>query len=216
MSYHIELNDQRFKPRQATSLHLITGFAMAGIGAFTFLLGNANWIQTVFHAPVLPGYILGTVSLGYGLLLLYCTFLRNKWLQIPANNKTTRLSNTVIAAVLAIIFCLSQWWLAGGISGIAAAANLFAYFYEQKITQALFVSFDEQQIQLPAIARRKQLEWPEVERVLLRHGTITIDCNDNFLYQWTIKHNTIDATAFEAFCAAQIEANRGKRTSNDW
>lgn len=216
MSYEIELNEQRYKPRQTTSLHLITGFAMAGIGAFTFLLADTNWIQTVFHAPIIPGAILGSISLLYGLALLFLIFTKNKTLLASETNKKMRIANTFIAGLLAIIFVLSQWWLAAGISGIVAVANLFAYFYEQKITQALYVVFDEQNIFLPATSRKKLLEWTEVERVILRHGTITIDCTNNFLYQWTVKHNNLDQAAFEGFCAAHIQLNIPKRAQDEW
>ena len=216
MNFQIELKDNRQKARQSTSLHLITGFAMSGIGAFTFLLGNANWIQTVFHAPILPSVILGTISLLYGLVVLYFIFFRNKWLQISSNNKMIRLTSVNVCGILAIIFVLSQWWLASGIAGVAAAANLFALFYEQKLAQPLFVVFDVVNIQLPASSRSRQLEWQDVARVILRHGTITIDCTNNFLYQWTVKHNDVDALTFEAFCRAQIEANKTKRMNDDW
>ncbi len=216
MSYTIELNDQRYKPKQASSLHLITGFAMVGVGAFTFLLGNADWIKAVFHAPLLPGYILGTIALIYGFVLLYFTFSKNAWLQIPANNKTIRIASTIICGLLGIVFALSQWWLAAGISGMVAAANLYAYFYEQKIAQPLLVVLNETNIELPASARRKTLEWTEVDRVILRHGIITIDCVNNFLYQWSIRFNNIDSTAFEQFCTLQIEASKSKRESDDW
>lgn len=216
MSYRIELNKQHYKPRQATSLHLITGFALCGVGAFTFLLANANWIQTVFHAPLISSTILGSVSLIYGLIVLLLTFFRNKWLQIAGNNRHIRLASTIIGSILAIIFVLSQWWLAAGIAGVAAAANLFAFFYEQKAAQALVVNFNEELILLPATSRRRQLEWKEVERVMLKFGIITIDCADNFLFQWNVKKNDIEIEEFEAFCAAKIEANRSKRDSEDW
>ena len=216
MSFQIEIKGQLYKARQSSSLHLISGFALVGIGACTFLLSNADWIKTVFHAPILPGFVLGSISLVVGLLDLYLTFFKNKWLQLPHNNKTMRRANASVGLGLALVFLLSQWWLAAGITGILGLANIFAYFYEQKAQQALFVQIDKEQILLPATARKKQLVWTEVERVILRHGTLTIDCCNNYLYQWTLKHNDFDQDAIEAFSRAQIESNRSKRQSEDW
>ncbi len=214
MSYKIEIDHKPYKPQQATSLYLITGFGLLGVGAFTFLLASTNWVQTVFHTPIISYNILGVAAALYGLFILFLTFSRSKWLK--ENEKKIRLANLIAAGILAIIFLLSQWWLAGGIAAVIAAANGFAFFYEQKINQTIFVNFDTQNIQLPATARRKQLEWTEVERVLLRHGNITIDCSNNVLYQWTIKATEINSNEFEAFCAAQIEAYRSKRVAEDW
>lgn len=216
MTFDIELTGNRYQPRQVTFLHLITGFALTGIGAFTFLLADTDWIRTVFHKPFLPANLLGTISLAYGLLVLFLTFFRNVWLQQPKNSKLMRTIHFITGMVLTIIFLLSQWWLAGGIAGVVALANLFALFYEQKASAALTVHFSEQAILLPATSRRKQLVWTEVERVLLRHGTVTIDCTNNFLYQWNYKDTGIDVWLFEEFCKAQIENNRSKRDTNDW
>ena len=215
MKYHIELKDQRNKSRQSTFLHLITGFGFTGTGAFTFLLANADWVKTVFHAPLVPAWLIGGFCLLYGLVLLLLLFTKSKWLKMPVNNRRARLANTGSALLLALVFVLSQWWLAAAICGIIGLANLFTWFYEQKMSEALFVTFEEQGVSLPATARRKQLAWEEVERVILRHGIVTIDCFNNFLYQWTVKYNNTDTAAFEAFCAQQIAAHKDKR-SEDW
>ncbi|MES2480284.1 MAG: hypothetical protein V4561_14460 [Bacteroidota bacterium] len=216
MIYQIELNQQVTKKHQTTSLHLITGFTFMGIGAFTFLLGNADWVKTIFHKTILPGTILAIVSLFYGLGTLYLTFFKGKWLKVSHNSKRIRLAHFAVALVLALVFLMSQWWLAAAMMAIVATANLYAYFYEQKISQTLLVELNEEHILLPYNSRRKQLKWTEVERLILRHGNITIDCTDNFLYQWPVKSVGFDIVEFEDFCAAKIEANRSRRQSNDW
>lgn len=216
MMYQIKLNQQISKKHQTTSLHLITGFTFMGIGAFTFLLGNADWVKTVFHKTIFSGTILATGSLFYGLGTLYLTFIKGKWLKVSRNSKRTRLAHFAVALVFALIFLISQWWLAAAMMAIVAAANLYAYFYEQKTGQTLLVELNEEHILLPYNSRRKQLKWTEVERLILRHGNITIDCTDNFLYQWQVKSVDFDIVEFEDFCAAKIEANRRIRQNNDW
>lgn len=216
MNFKIELADNRYKPHQVTSLHLITGFGILGIGAFTLLLGNADWIKTVFHKPIISGSLLGCFCMAYGLAVLFVCFFRNQWLQVQSNNKNVRKIHIAVVAVALLVFALSQWWLAAGICAVIAIANLFALYYEQKIRAALFVMLNEENILLPATARRKQLDWWEVERVLLRHGTLTIDCSNNVLYQWNIKNNTTDVATFESFCTQQIENSNEKRAQNNW
>lgn len=216
MEYQIELNESRNKPRQSTFLHLLTGFALAGTGAATILLGNSDWIRTVFHAAVIPSYIPGALGLSYGIIVLVLVFTKSAWLLQQRVTARFRIVHAVVCLIMAAIFLLSHWWLAAGIVGMIALANLFAYSHEKKQVLPVFVSFSEEMIRLPSSSRKKQLQWTEVERVLLRHGNITIDCTNNFLYQWTIRHNDTDAPVFEAFCRDMIESNREKRVAQDW
>lgn len=213
MNYQIELNEQQQKKHQATSLRMITGFAFVGIGAFTFLMGNADWVKAVFHKTIVSGAFLSIGSLVYGLAVLYLTFFKAKWSNQRAYLKMV---HAMVAILFALVFFLSHWWLAASINMIVALANFFAYFYEQKLAQPLFVTINEEIILLPATSRRKQLRWTEVERLMLRHGIITIDCTDNYLFQWNVKNSTADVEAFEAFCRAKIEANRSKRQNEEW
>jgi hypothetical protein len=216
MSYRIELVPPARKKHQTTSLHLITGFSLLGIGAFTFLLGNTFWAKTIFHATVISSNILATISFFYGVLALYFVFFKGKWLKISKNNKTLRIAHVVDASFFAIIFLLSQWWLAASITGIVALANAFAIFYEQKLNEVLFIQFDKVGITLPHNSKRKQLKWEEAESIIFRQGNITINTTDNYLYQWTTKKNDINFEEFEDYCAANILSNSNKREINDW
>ena len=78
MSYRIELEAQSKKKHQTTSLHLITGFALLGIGGLTFLVGDAQWIKTVFHATIIPSTLLASLSFLNGLLVLYVVFFKGQ------------------------------------------------------------------------------------------------------------------------------------------
>ena len=97
-----------------------------------------------------------------------------------------------------------------------ALANAYAIYHEQKLNEVLSVQINEEGILLPNNARRKQLKWTETERVLIRHGNITIDTTDNFLYQWVVQKSNEDAAEIEAYCSAKIKINVDKRDSNDW
>jgi hypothetical protein len=216
MSYSIELAAQSKKKHQTTSLHLITGFALLGIGGLSFLVGDAQWIKTVFHATIIPITLLATLSFMNGLLVLYLVFFKGQWLKGPANNKIVRVAHVVDASLLSILFLLSQWWLAAGITAVLALANAYAIFHEQKLNEILLIHIEETGILLPHNARRKQLQWSEIERVILRHGNLTIDTTDNFLYQWPFKKSTIAIDEIEAFCLAKIKDGMSKRLSNDW
>jgi hypothetical protein len=215
MEFKVELAGTRYKPHQVTALYLITGFTLLGTGAVTVLMAGADWVKKLFYKPLIDPQVLGLCALVFGIVVLLLSFFRNKWLQRPANNKTMRIANLLVAGSIAAVFLLSHWWLPGAICGVAALANLFAFFYEQKAGRKIYVLFDEQGIVLPPTSRRKQLDWHEVERVLLRHGIVTIDCVNNFLYQWNIGALPSDAAALEEFSAGRIEAAKHKRVA-EW
>jgi hypothetical protein len=217
-SYQVTIKSPYQKAeRQSTFLYLLNGFTMTGMGAFSYLLGNTAWIKSVFHRSVLPLGILSIGLLVYGLLLLFAVFFRNKqWLQNAKAAKWIRLFCIVANLKVSILFLLSNWWLAAAIAALLLGAQLFALILQRKIGQPLSTQFATDQIILPASARRRTLAWTEVNRVLLRHGILTIDCVNNVLYQWPIDQMpAFSADELEAFSIAQIELAKPNRSS-DW
>lgn len=203
--------------RQSTFLYLLNGFTMTGMGAFSYLLGNTGWVKSVFHPSIVP---VGWLSIGliiYGLILLYAVFFRNRqWLQQASSAKWMRLFCIIANLKVSILFLLSNWWLAAAIAALLLGAQVFALILQRKIGQPLSTTFATDQIILPASARRRTLAWTEVNRVLLRHGILTIDCVNNVLYQWPIDQMpAFSADELEAFSIAQIELAKPKRSS-DW
>lgn len=217
-SYQIQIKSPYQKTeRQSTFLYLLNGFTMIGMGAFTYLLGNANWIKTVFHESFVSPAVMSIGLLVYGLTLLFAVFFRNKrWLQEPKIAIWIRVFCIVANLKVSILFLLSSWWLAAGIAGVMFAAQVFAWLLQRKIGKPLIAIFSAEQIVLPASARRSSLEWKEVERVILRHGNLTIDCVNNVLYQWPVAQMPNFSTdELEAFCRAQTEQAKQHR-STDW
>jgi hypothetical protein len=70
-------------------------------------------------------------------------------------------------------------------------------------------------LRLPVV-RRRFIPWTEIDNVVLRYGTVTINCLDNHLFQWTIADYGFDNEVFERFCNARVEENVSKRVNNDW
>lgn len=216
MEYKIEIQGQRYKPHQAVSLHLITAFTLLGLGAFTLLLGQADWVRTLFSRAVVSPVWIGSSLMLYAFLVLYFLFFWRSLVLSSAGSRLLRLFHLVFALAAALLFLWSKWWLAASVGGILVPANILAIVVERKARQALFVVFRADKILLPPTARRNELAWHEVQRVLLRHGTLTIDCVNNVLYQWTIRYKASDADEFEAFCAAQIHGAEHRRINDDW
>jgi hypothetical protein len=142
--------------------------------------------------------------------------LKNKWLLRPGNNKTIRIIELVFCAAIAGYSLYTNAMVLAGMFGILSLAILYSFYAENTGGQQTAVVIDENGINLPMNVRRRHINWAETEKVLLRHGTLTINCLDNRLYQWITTQNNIDTTAFEAFCIAHIEAAQKDRKKYDW
>lgn len=213
MNYRIEIINTRNRKNEGTSLNLITGFGMLGLGAFAYMMGSTDWTKTLFHNSIISSAILSFVGVVYGLMVLYFSFFKNAWLR---HQPGFRLIHFTTILIFGLIFLASQWWLAAGISAAISLANIYAFFAEKKQALPLFIGIDDTQITLPLGSKRRMLQWIEVERVIVRHGNITIDTVDNFLFQYQLKNTETQALDIEAFCAAQVLANIKNRPNEDW
>lgn len=224
MAFEIPLAEQKIKPHQVTALHLMMGFALVATGAFiisvffAMMLIPFSWEPVAkgseinVHSILLPEYIMVVA----GLAILFLSFFRNKWLLKPRNNKALRRVELGFCVTLTVYSGLTGAFVITAIFGILAAAIIYSFSAENAGGQQPAVTVDEKGIRLPAIAKRRNINWAETERVLLRHGTLTINCIDNRLYQWITTANNIDGQAFEAYCTAHIEAAKQDRKKYDW
>ncbi|MCD6064656.1 MAG: hypothetical protein K0R82_2567 [Flavipsychrobacter sp.] len=203
MTFELPLTEARVKPHQVTALHLLAGLVMTGCGAILSL------VQT-------PARTWSIALLVAGLLLLGIALMRNKWIRQPKINRLFRIGELMVLLCLASYFALKGFNIPAAMCGVLGAAILFAIFWEQQSGTTVSVHIDDNGIRLPLTSRKRSLSWPEVEQVLLRFGTLTINCQDNRLFQWTVGAITFDKDAFEKYCNTQIEEGKLKRDPNDW
>lgn len=203
MMFELPLTEARVKPHQVTALHLLAGLVMTGCGSILSLM------QSPVHTWTLALLVAGVLLLGISLL-------RNKWIRQPKVNRLFRIGELMILLCLTSYFAINKFNIPAAMCGILGAAILFAIFWEQQSNVPLSVRVDDAGIKLPPTSRRRQLNWREVEQVLLRFGTLTINCHDNRLYQWTVGAIEFDKDSFEKYCNNQIEEGKLKRDPNDW
>lgn len=213
MNFELALVGEKVKPHQVTAMHLLVAFSMLGVGAMCLLTNvyTTMWKGLPAHMPKLAG----GCFIAAGIILLFISIMRNKWLRTPVVNTVFRSLELIFALVLASVFMIKQWWVPAGIFGLMSAALVFSLFWERAGDTAIMVSLNSTGIRLPVTSRKRFLHWYEVEQVLLRHGVLTIDCYDNHLYQWHVQPVPFDARELEGFSAAQILGSKDKRET-DW
>jgi hypothetical protein len=203
MQYSLLLAEEKIKPHQVTTLHLLCAFSFVATGA----------IIAIYNYTI-PGWGFGL--LGIGLVLLLLTIIRNRWVSGKLN-LPLRLVELAISVVIAAYSIRMQWKIPIGIFSVLAAALMFSLWWERRMNNALYVDISDEGLRLPVTSRKRFIPWQEVEQVILRYGTLTIDCITNQLFQWTVADDIdIDAGRFETYCMEQVEANKGKRRTDDW
>lgn len=202
MTFELTLPEVRVKHHQVTALHLMAALAMIGSGAVLrqYYPPATNW---------------GLILAGGGIILLLLAMFRNKWLTRSKANRVVRILELLLMAGLTVYFIRRHWTPPAIMFGGLSVAILFAVFWEYSVGNVQTIRIDEEGIKLPVTSRKRSISWPEVEKVILRFGILTIDCEDNRLYQWNIAETDIDNEIFDAFCYAHIEAGKKKRVA-DW
>lgn len=214
MQFEIPIIEERGKKSYIITLHLLVCFLLIVTGIFEVLL-HLFFAKTA--GAKFPHFTLlkigGVLTFILGLALLSIIIFKNKWLIKPTVNKTLRITEFIIFISFALVAWNYDVQYPALIFGITAAALLYGLYWEnQAIDKKVIIG--EKGISLPK-AGRNFLHWQEVQRVLLRHGIITIDCLDNHLFQWNIQSFSFDEEIFSEFCKAQIAAGVKDR-KKDW
>ena len=203
MAYELSLEDVKVKPHQVTTLHLMSALAFIGTGAIIYVY---NFIITRWGAALLV----------IGVLLLALTIFKNKWVTGGKANTVLRIIELIIALTVGIYSAAQHWKFPVTIFSILSASLIFGIYWERKSGGSLSVYIDDNGLKLPITSRQRFLKWTEVEEVVLRFGTLSVNCVDNRLFQWNIADTIIDSKTFETYCNTLVETNRSKRRNDDW
>ena len=202
MVYDLPLVEEKVKPHQVTTLHLVSSFAFIGAGAII-----------VIYNYTIPGW--GLALLITGILILGLTIVKNKWITSAKVNPAIRILELLIAISVGMYSYFQQWKFPVVIFSILSAALAFSIYWERNSDNILYVHVDDDGLKLPVV-RRRFIPWKEIDNVVFRFGTLTINCLDNHLFQWTIAEQTIDPETFEVFCKRKVDENAKRRRNDEW
>ncbi len=203
MAYDIPVLDEKVKPHQVTTLHMICAlaFIVAGVITLRYSYTIAAW---------------GAVMLGIGILITILVMARNKWVISKQVNPLMRIFELFIAISIEVYSIVFQYKFPTVIFGILIAALLFGLLWERTAGDQLSVHLDEEGIKFPTSSGNRNKPWKEVEEVIHRFGILTINCTDNSLLQWNTNSPAIDNKSFESWCSTMVEEGKTKRRNDDW
>lgn len=94
---------------------------------------------------------------------------------------------------------LNNYWL--------AAAVLILIVLEELSKKPLVIKFGKEKISYPSLFKT-EVEWPELNNVILKDNLLTMDFKNNKLLQGLITNEVMDEKAFNDFCWQQLSAQQ--------
>ncbi len=203
MTYDLQVADEKVKPHQITTLHLVSALAFIVAGAIIFRYNYDITYQ-------------GLALMVAGILLALITIVKNQLVTGRSSNIVFRFIELAISLAIAVYSVIHGWRFPIGIFSMLSAAIIFAVYWERSAGTPLYIHIEDDGVRLPVTSRKRFIPWTEIEQVVLRYGILSVDCTNNQLHQWTIPVANVAVSELEKFCSDKVEEYRPKRRNDDW
>lgn len=211
--YRITIAQNRLKRHQVTALHLMIGFLLLLMGVVTWMVPSS--IKTDSFAFL---NIAGIAYAAFGLcLILVSVFFNRRLIQNPSGNQLLRIIEALVLLSILVYTLLQKWYLPFGYSAAALLVIVFAYLWEKDAQSAKVVTISERGVYIPGFFKSQNLPWQDISRVIIKHAILTIDCQNNHLYQFSVTDITADDSEepLSVFSMRMIAAHKHLPKS-DW
>ncbi len=217
MEYILYLKDKKVKQQHIITAHLIAVFVLLVVGVFfelaSFVVKKINLSVAINNSSLMQ---IGTSTIIISLVILAATIFKTKWMMKPKIGLFFRVFEISIIGILSMHFFQLNLPTPAILLLLVIGMIVFALFWENQSDQMLKVVLSETGILLPMTSRKKKLQWSEVDQVLVRFNTVTINCADNRLFQWVLYNQDIDIEGLHQFSKQQIVANMHLRKQDNW
>lgn len=202
--------------RRMTTLHVMLALVLCGIGAGSLVLYWFTIVSPNFSKPYTPFVVLGVFSMLVGLAIIAAAIFYKSWLRAGKRSIGLRLIEIVVVAGASLTFAFAGQGRPAILFAVIAAAILVAAIWEMRKPAAPLAVIDEKGIRLPRGGVVRLLPWSEVDKVLVRHGILSIELSGNRLLQRNLQPGSrAEAAAIEAYCSEQAAAAATTRSA-DW
>jgi len=187
MSYEIGIQIEKLARRKthAPILHLLAGL-------FLLIKGADYWRYNDFSSwlSVSPFFLIGLISILYGLL--------HK--KLDARHKAQpyiRGLQILCFSVLAFQFITSSHELDGLFSMLWAFICFYFFLMEKRMYDSVKLRIEDGGISLPGMFGRRQLDWVQLENLVVRADFVTIFFTEDRYLQYAVLDNVSEETLVE-------------------
>lgn len=210
--YTFDIPAARVRPHQSLALHLMLAIVLFATGVLCSVLYWFTAVSPGFAQRIQVFGVLGLICFGTALLVGVLA-MRSR----SRNRPGLRLIEGMVLLAGAVIFFKDGWIVPAVLFGVLGIMAFAVHGLEAGAgTRQATLRVDASGIHRPFALRTRRIPWRELKAVLLRRSVLTIDCLDNRLFQYLVPGAGVDAAAFEAFCASQIEQAKDQRSKSDW
>lgn len=202
--FKIKIQNKLLKNNQITAMHIMVAIIFILLGAITSSLPKDLSISIDKYIPIY-GYIL----LFSGISIIGITVFKNKKIIQGRANKFLRYYELIILLSVLIYTLMKSWYLPFTYAATTLLGVIFAIVWEQFGKKEHHIIIDEKGVSIPKFLRKKIIPWQSIERLLLKHGLITIDCRNNKLFQYK-RLERVNTEELETFIEEKIKENAHK------
>lgn len=205
--------------RDLTTLHFVIAISLLAIGIVS--LGFA-WFAIIKKEEVpqelIPGFsTMGWISMTAGMVIILLTVMRKRWLRQQRNSASLHSVEVTMLAVIAAFFAWKQLMIPASIFAFMTLASAASILWRRRQRIGpVDTRITEDGVHLSGGKNNKTLKWWQIEKVMLRHGVLTIEVVENRVYQRHVQPVHFDLEEFEHFCTAHIMASEAKRKAGIW
>lgn len=215
MQFILPVQKDGVSQRHATTLHIMLAFLLLGIGIAAIGL---FWFTTVSPAfeqhggGYKPFIFFGLAAILASIAIISLSVFQKGWMRKERNSLIFRIVEFGLLAVSSILFFINHWNMPAALFGLMSLVVVFAILRERRAAGSIQIGIDETGVQLPG----RVITWTNIENVLLRFGTLTIELNGNKVIQQNVAAPGVDAPALEDYCRKMIDTHKVVTVDNDW
>lgn len=212
MNFIFELSAPARRRNPATALHLMVAVMLFGIAIASAFLFWFTSVSPNFQSPYFPFALFGLVCLIVSVALVALTVRQRK--SATQSNKLSGWLYVELAVLLlgAVLFLFQKAYMPALLFTVMALAVAFASFSAAKRNNTGKIIFSDKQIQVPG--RLRPYPWREVNKILFRHGTLTIELSGNRIWQ-NLATTEADPEIFDAWVDSQLTKYADER-AKEW
>src|SRR5690606_37671451 len=124
---------------------------------------------------------------GFGLILA-SVFFNKRLIQNPAANFILRWAELLLMLPVLSYTIWQQWYLPAAWSAAGVVAVTLAMYFETASHKPKHIRIDNDGVLLPRPGRNMLIQWQDIQRLIIKHNIITIDCRNNKLFQYYINN----------------------------
>lgn len=207
--FEVKIFHKILKNNQVTAMHIMVAIIFIILGTIT-----SSIPQSVVNKYDIYIKIYGFILLALGIAISILTIFFNKKIIQSKFNSIIRYVEVFVLLSIIIYTLFYQWYLPFAYAFTSLLGVVFAILWEKHGKKDHTILVKEDGVHIPRFMRHQTIPWKNIQRLILRHGLITIDTRSNKLVQHLVL-NKEELEGIEEYATQKILENEASYVK-DW